>query len=432
MELRGNTCVIGLQWGDEAKGKITDILAEHSDVVVRFLGGSNAGHTVVSGDRTLKLHLIPSGIAHPGTLCVIAGGVVLDAEVLDQELRGLAEAGITYNDRLRISQTAHVVFPYHKLEDQLKDESLGKARIGTTARGIGPCYTDKATRSLAVRVGDLFHGPNIEEQIRRIVDYKNRLFVSMYNSAGVNVDEMVRRAHWYADVLRPFVCDTTELLQDAIGDGKRVLFEGAQGTLLDIDHGTFPYVTSSNASACGVSAGAGVPAKVIKTIVGVAKAYTTRVGSGPFPTEQDNETGNRIRERGNEFGTTTGRPRRCGWFDAFATRYSVRLGGIDKVALMLLDVLSGFEKLRICTGYRLNGDPLRSFPTDAETMARVEPVFEEHPGWSEEIDQVTSYEDLPETARSYVERLEQILGVPIAVVSVGPDRKQTLFRDTLI
>jgi adenylosuccinate synthase len=432
MELRGNTCVIGLQWGDEAKGKMTDLLSECCDVVVRFLGGSNAGHTVVVGDQTFKLHLIPSGIVHPGALCVIAGGVVLDPEVFQEELKDIEAAGLDCTGRLKISQTAHVVFPYHKLEDQLKDDSLGKLKIGTTARGIGPCYTDKASRSLAIRVADLYHPEIIEEKVKRIVAYKNRLFTALYNSAGVSEEEMLRRAKQYAEILKPFVCDTTALLQDAMADGKRLLFEGAQGTLLDIDHGTFPYVTSSNASACGVSAGAGVPAKVIKTFIGVAKAYTTRVGTGPFPTEQDNATGERIRERGNEYGTTTGRPRRCGWFDAFATRYSVRLGGIDKVSVTLLDVLSGFDTLKICTGYTYEGKLLKSFPTDGEVMRRVEPVFEEWPGWQEEIDQVTSFDDLPANAQSYVKRLEELLGVPVAVVSVGPERMQTLFRDDVI
>jgi len=411
MELRGNTCVIGLQWGDEAKGKMTDLLSEHCDVVVRFLGGSNAGHTAVVGDQTFKLHLIPSGIVHPSALCVIAGGVVLDPEVFQDELKDLEAGGLDYAGRLKISQTAHVVFPYHKLEDQLKDDSLGKLKIGTTARGIGPCYTDKASRSLAIRVADLYHGEIIAAKIKRIVAYKNRLFTSLYNSAGVSEEEMLRRAKQYAEILKPFVCDTTDLLQDAMAEGKRLLFEGAQGTLLDVDHGTFPYVTSSNASACGVSAGAGVPAKVIETFVGVAKAYTTRVGTGPFPTEQDNATGERIRERGNEFGTTTGRPRRCGWFDAFATRYSVRLGGIDKVSITLLDVLSGFDTLKVCTGYTYEGKLLKSFPTDGEVMQHVEPVFEEWPGWPEEIDQVTSFDDLPANAQSYVKRLEELLGV---------------------
>ena len=432
MDLRGNTCVIGLQWGDEAKGKITDLLSEHVDIVVRFLGGSNAGHTVVVGKQTFKLHLIPSGIVHPEALCVIAGGVVLDPEVFQSELANLDKVGVSYAGRLKVSQTAHVVFPYHKLEDQCKEDSLGKQKIGTTARGIGPCYTDKAARTLAVRVADLFHPELITEQVKRIVSYKNRLLAAMYNSPGVQEDEMLRKAREYAEILRPFVCDTTALLQDAIDQGRRLLFEGAQGTLLDVDHGTFPYVTSSNASACGVPAGAGVPAKAIATYVGVAKAYTTRVGTGPFPTEQDNQIGSRIRERGCEYGTTTGRPRRCGWFDAFATRYSVRLGGIDKVALMLLDVLSGFQTLKICTGYRYQGQLLKSFPTDGEVMKAVEPVYEEHPGWSEEIDQVKDFADLPKNAQSYVNRLEALLGVPVALVSVGPERTQTLMRDELI
>jgi len=432
MRLKGNTCVIGLQWGDEAKGKIVDLLTEQSDVVVRYLGGSNAGHTVVAGGKTFKLHLIPSGIVHDRALCVIAGGVVLDPEVFEQELRGLEAAGIKVEGRLKVSQTAHVVFPYHKLEEQLKEDSLGRDKIGTTIRGIGPCYTDKASRTLAVRVADLFHGELIEQRVRSIVGYKNRLMLALYNSPGVREDEMVRKALAYAEILRPFVCDTTELLQDAMAEGKRLLFEGAQGTLLDIDHGTFPYVTSSNASACGVSAGSGVPAKAITTFVGVAKSYTTRVGAGPFPTEQDNDIGSRIRERGHEYGTTTGRPRRCGWFDAFATRYSVRLCGVDKVALMLLDVLSGFETLKVCTGYRVGGRPLRSFPTDGEVMKEVTAEYEELPGWPDEITDVRRFDKLPEAAQRYVRRLEELLGVPVVLVSVGPDREQTLFREDLI
>ena len=432
MKLRGNTLVIGLQWGDEAKGKITDILSEQADVVVRFLGGSNAGHTVVTGGQTFKLHLIPSGIIHPNVLCVIAGGVVLDPEVFELELNDLTAGHIKFDGRLKISQTAHVVFPYHKLEDQLKENSLGDGKIGTTARGIGPCYTDKAARTQAIRVADLFHIEQLDAKVRDIVNYKNRLFLALYNSPGVNADEMVRKARRYGEILRPFVCDTTELLQDAMAADKRLVFEGAQGTLLDVDHGTFPFVTSSNASACGVSAGSGVPAKAIRTFLGVAKAYTTRVGTGPCPTEQTNDVGNRLRERGHEYGTTTGRPRRCGWFDAFATRYSVRLGGVDKVALMLLDVLSGFDKLLICTGYRYRGQMLRSFPTDGEVMKEVEPVYEEHPGWAEEIDQVKTFDQLPANAQSYVRRLEQLIEAPVAIVSVGPDRRQTLMREDTI
>lgn len=430
--LSGNTCVIGLQWGDEAKGKITDLLSEQADIVVRFLGGANAGHTVVANGQKFKLHLIPSGIVHQQVLCVIAGGVVLDPEIFQTELDALQGTGVTPDGRLKISQTAHVVFPWHKHEDQLKENSLGDSKIGTTVRGIGPCYADKAGRSQAVRVADLFHDDAIEQQVRDIVRFKNRLFQALYDDKGLNADEMVAKARQYAEILRPFVCDTTELLQDALANGRRLLFEGAQGTLLDIDHGTFPYVTSSNASACGVSAGAGVPAKAISTYVGVCKAYTTRVGTGPFPTEQDNPDGDRIRKRGNEYGTTTGRPRRCGWFDAFATAYSVKLCGVDKVALMLLDVLSGFEKLKICTGYKHKGKLLKSFPTDCRVMTEVEPVFEEHDGWAEEIDGVKRFDDLPANAKKYVARLEELLAAPVAIVSVGPDRQQTLIRQAEI
>jgi len=338
-----NTCVVGLQWGDEGKGKVVDILAEHSELVVRYGGGSNAGHTVVIGDSRFALHLLPSGSIRPGVSCVIGNAVVVDPEVLIGEIDGLAERGIALADRLFISENAHVVLDYHKREDQLREESLGKQKLGTTIRGIGPCYADKVGRSYAVRMGDFRDVDRLAEKLQYIVDYKNKLFAALYEAEPIAAEGLVEKCRLYAERLVPFTTDTTELLHEAIGAGRSVLFEGAQGALLDLDHGTFPYVTSSNSSSLGLPAGCGVPARMVEKYIGVVKAYTTRVGAGPFPTEQDNEIGQYIRDKGNEYGTTTGRPRRCGWFDAVAVAYGVKIGSIDSLALMHLDTLAGLE-----------------------------------------------------------------------------------------
>jgi len=423
-----NSCVIGLQWGDEGKGKVVDILAEHSDIVVRYGGGANAGHTVIVGDDRFALHLLPSGSVRPNTTCVIANAVVVDPEVLIKGIRTLAQKGISMAGRLLISENAHVVLDYHKKEDQLREESLGKNKLGTTARGIGPCYADKVGRSYTVRIGDFRDLKTLKNKLRTIVEYKNKIFAALYNTDPVSADDIFEKCTSYAEVLLPFMTDTTEFLHKSIADGKSVLFEGAQGTLLDIDHGTFPFVTSSNSSPLGMPAGCGVPAKMVDKFIGVAKAYTTRVGAGPFPTEQDNDIGQYIRDKGHEYGTTTGRPRRCGWFDAVAVSYSVTIGAVDSVALMHLDTLSGLEELKICRAYQINGREKTFFPANTARLAQAGPVYETVPGWSQEITDVNDFNDLPENAQNYVCRLEELTKKPITMIGVGPKRSQIIAR----
>jgi adenylosuccinate synthase len=416
------TCVVGLQWGDEAKGKLVDILTERHEIVVRYAGGANAGHTVVSNGQTWKLSLIPSGILRDGVRCVVTGGVVLDPAAVIKEIDGLESRGVTIAGKLLVSDRAHVVFPWHVAEDKLLDGSLsGGEPIGTTGRGIGPCYRDKVGRSLAIRLGDLYR-PEFRGQLDHIAGLKTKLLGTAFDAAAIH-----GQYREYAERLRPFVCDTTAYLLDAVEAGRNVLFEGAQGALLDVDHGTYPFVTSSNSSGVGVSNGSGVPGRWIERVIGVVKAYSTRVGGGPMPTEQDNATGRRIRDRGNEYGTVTRRPRRCGWFDAVAARYSARLSGVDELAVMLLDVLSGFDELAICSAYMVDGRRVSQFPGHVDDLKRAEPVYETLPGWREELTGVRRYDDLPENARRYLARIGELLGRPVTVVSVGPDRDQTIF-----
>ena len=423
-----NYCVVGLQWGDEGKGKVVDILAENSDIVVRYGGGANAGHTVIVGDSRFALHLLPSGCVRPNTICVIANGVVVDPDVLLKGIGTLAEKNILLDDRLMISENAHVVLDYHKQEDQLREESLAKNKIGTTIRGIGPCYSDKVGRSYTVRMGDLRDLKALEAKLQTIVEYKNKIFSALYNSKSIGADEILEKCKIYAERLLPFTTDTTEFLHKSIASGKSILFEGAQGSLLDLDHGTFPYVTSSNSSSLGMSAGCGVPAKFIDKFIGVIKAYTTRVGAGPFPAEQDNETGQYIRDKGNEYGTTTGRPRRCGWFDSVAVAYGVTIGAIDEVALMHLDTLSGLKELKICRAYEINGKETTFFPANVARLSLAKPVYETLPGWSEELTEAGDFKDLPQNAQNYVRKVEEHIGKPITFVGVGPKRSQTIFR----
>jgi adenylosuccinate synthase len=423
-----NSCVVGLQWGDEGKGKVVDILAAKSDIVVRYAGGANAGHTVVVGDSKFALHIMPSGAIREGVTCVIANAVVMDPEVLKGEIEGLAERGIDLTKRLVISDNAHVVLEYHKTEDRLREEALGKKKIGTTIRGIGPCYADKVGRSYAIRMGDFRNMDRLIENLKRIVDYKNRLFKGLYGAEPISVDPIIEQCKIHAEALCPYVTDTTEYLHNAIDAGKAILFEGAQGTLLDLDHGTFPYVTSSNSSLLGMPSGCGVSAKLVDRSIGIAKAYTTRVGAGPFPTEQDNEIGNRIRERGHEYGTTTGRPRRCGWMDAVAVRYSAKIGHIDEIAMMHLDTLAGFKELKICKAYRIEGKETNFFPANIDRLALVEPIYDTVPGWDGDLSKVSRFEDLPATAQAYVGRIEEITGKPITVIGVGPKRSETIVR----
>lgn len=424
------TSVIGLQWGDEAKGKIVDLLTEQHDIVVRYQGGANAGHTVVRDGQTFKLSLIPSGIFRPEVQCVIAGGVVLNPASLLGEIDGLLARGVKLDKNLILSDRAHVIFPWHFEEDRLLDKQCtsGEA-IGTTMRGIGPCYRDKVGRSLAIRLGDMYR-PDFRSRVQSITDVKNEMFRGLgAEVAELDAQKIFDEYHGYAQRLSPHVADTTAYLLDAVEADKRVLFEGAQGALLDIDHGTFPFVTSSNSSGVGVSAGSGVPGRYITKVIGIVKAYTTRVGGGPFPTEQDNETGEHIRQRGNEYGTVTKRPRRCGWFDAVAARYTARLSGVDVLSVMLLDVLSDLPELKICTAYELDGQRITDFPSHVDDLRRVVPVYETLPGWQQAITDVRRIADLPVNARKYLDRLSEILRRPVEIVSVGPDRQQTMFRE---
>ncbi|HOB75782.1 MAG TPA: adenylosuccinate synthase [Phycisphaerae bacterium] len=425
----GHTCVIGLHWGDEGKGKIVDLLTEHFDIVVRYNGGGNAGHTVQIDGQKFALHLLPVGVLSPGKTAVIGPGIALDLPRMLEELDALAARGITVGDRLRISDRAHLVMPYHKKQDTLSEAALGNSKIGTTARGIGPCYADKMLRASAIRVGDLFNPEALAEKVNRIVRQKNIIFKALYNNEEpLDAAAILAEYRGYAEKIRPNVCDTTQYLHDAIQAGKKLLFEGANGTLLDIDHGTFPYVTSSATGPVGIPAGAGVPPSTLKTCIGVTKGYTTRVGAGPFPSELKDEIGQYIRDRGHEYGTTTGRPRRCGWFDAVAGRYSVRLGGISQLAVMHLDTLTGLERIGICTGYRTPDGPLPGFISDSALLQKAEPVIEYLPGWKENLREVRTIDQLPRQARDYLDRIESLMGVPVTIVSVGPDRSQTLFR----
>lgn len=427
------TCVVGLQWGDEAKGKIVDLLTEQHDFVVRYNGGANAGHTVVSGDRTFKLSLLPTGTLRPQVRSVIANGVVVDPVQFLKEVKSLRDGGITVGDNLLVSDHAHVIFPYHveeeKTSEQNADGSNADASIGTTGRGIGPCYQDKAGRVCAVRVGELLHADHLRQRLRQIVARKNTILKALSPRARMfDADALADEYLGYGEKLRPHVTDTTLLLHNAIRAGQRILFEAAQGSLLDVDHGTYPFVTSSNSSVAGVWTGSGVPSRYLKRVIGILKAYTTRVGKGPFPTELDNALGEQIRVKGREFGTVTGRPRRVGWFDAVAARYTAALAGADELSVMLLDVLSGLEEVCICTAYEVEGtgEKLEHFPGDAFVLEKCRPVYERLPGWKQELGNARKPADLPAAARQYVDRLSELLELPVSVVSVGPDREQTI------
>ncbi len=425
------TCVIGLQWGDEAKGKIVDLLTDRHDIVVRYQGGSNAGHTVVTGGQTYKLSLIPSGILRPHVTCVVTGGVVLNPASFLGEIDGLTSRGIRVAENLLVSDRAHVIFPWHVEEDRLTESrKTGQEAIGTTQRGIGPCYRDKYGRTDAIRLGDLYR-PHFAERVAQVAAQKNQLMQVFASGAPPTFDAQQICAEYlgYAERLRPHIVDTTTYLHDALESGKRVLFEGAQGALLDVDHGTYPYVTSSNSSGVGIPAGSGVPGRYQNQIIGIVKAYSTRVGGGPFPTELDNETGQRIRDRGNEYGTVTKRPRRCGWFDAVAVRYTTRLSGVDTLAVMLLDVLSGFDELQICTAYEIDGRRTTVFPSHVDDLRIAKPIYESMPGWNEEIVEAKNLSELPGNALRYLTRLSELIGRPVGIVSVGPDRAQTIMAE---
>ncbi|MCU9613464.1 adenylosuccinate synthase [Caldibacillus lycopersici] len=415
--------VVGSQWGDEGKGKITDYLSENAEVVARYQGGNNAGHTIKFNGETFKLHLIPSGIFYKEKICVIGNGMVIDPKALVEELKYLHDRNVT-TDNLKISNRAHVILPYHLRLDELEEESKGVNKIGTTKKGIGPAYMDKAAR-IGIRIADLLDEESFKEKLERNLIEKNRLFEKIYETNGFTIAEIFEEYYAYGQQIKQYVCDTSVVLNDALDDGRRVLFEGAQGVMLDIDQGTYPFVTSSNPVAGGVTIGSGVGPTKIDHVVGVAKAYTTRVGDGPFPTELNDEIGNQIREVGREYGTTTGRPRRVGWFDSVVVRHARRVSGLTDLSLNSVDVLTGIETVKICVAYQYNGEIINEFPASLKMLAQCEPVYEELPGWNEDITNCKSLDELPENARHYIERVSQLTGIPLSIFSVGPDRTQT-------
>jgi adenylosuccinate synthase len=418
------TILVGTQWGDEGKGKATDLLADHMDYVVRYQGGNNAGHTVRAGGHTLKLHLIPSGILYEGITSVIADGVVVDPGVLLEEMDELATRGID-TSRLLVSSNAHLIMPYHLELDRVTERYLGKLQLGTTKRGIGPAYADKAAR-IGLRIQDLTDEKIFRQKLEVVLKEKNAILSRVYNRLPLDADEIVKDYMGYGERLAPHIGDTSSVLYGALRQEKRVLLEGAQGTLLDLDHGTYPFVTSSNPVAGGALVGAGLGPKEVDRVIGVTKAYVTRVGAGPFPTEETGAAGERMQERGQEFGTTTGRRRRCGWFDAVLARYAARVNGLTELFLTKLDVLTGLDRMRVCVAYRYEGRLYEDFPPHQTIVHKAEPVYEDLEGWTEDLEAVRGYGDLPPAARKYVERIADLGGVPVRHVSVGPHRDQTV------
>ena len=420
-------CVVGAQWGDEAKARVVDVEAERAEVVVRSQGGANAGHTVVVGEEKFILHLLPCGVLHPGKMNVMGNGMVIDPAYLMEEMAGLVKRGVKLEGNLLISDRAHVVMPYHKVMDQLAEKRASGAKIGTTGRGIGPCYADKMAR-VGFRVADLYDEEVFRARLRRVLVEKNLLLTQLYGAEPMREETIWEEYRGYAEKMKPLVAETQTYLVRALKQGKRVLFEGAQGALLDIDHGTYPFVTSSNASVFGVAAGSGVPPRYINEVIGVTKAYTTRVGEGPFPTELEGELGEHLRERGAEFGATTGRPRRCGWLDAVACRYVSELNGFDSLAITKLDVLSGQKVVKVCVGYEHKGKRIERFPSELGILEQCKPVYEDHRGWTEDVTGARRFEELPKAARDYVSEMERLLGAPARMVSVGPEREQVIIR----
>ncbi len=421
-----NIVILGAQWGDEGKGKVIDIFSKKSDYVVRYQGGNNAGHTVVIGDDEFVLHLIPSGILHKRKICVIGNGVVVDPKALFDEIKMLEARGIGVEGRLFISENAHVIFPYHKRLDEIKEEKRGK--IGTTKKGIGPCYADKASRS-GIRVADLLDEAVLKEKLSAALEEKNAILDKIYGVKGFSFDELCGEYLNYAKSIKKYVCNTAVMLNDAIRKKKKIIFEGAQGTLLDLDHGTYPFVTSSNSTAGGAATGTGVGPTMIDKVIGVVKAYTTRVGEGPFPTEFTSQLMARIRKKGKEFGATTGRPRRCGWFDSVIVKHSIMVNGIDEIVVTKLDVLDDLDSIKICVSYKFEGKIYKDFPTNIRVLAGCEPVYEELPGWKTDTTRVTSYPKLPKNAKNYLKRIQALLKTRIVLVSVGSERKQTFSKD---
>ena len=418
------TVLVGSQWGDEGKGKIVDILSEKYDFVTRFQGGANAGHTVEIGEKKYILHLIPSGILRKEVKCVIGNGVVIDPKALLEEIKLLNENGISVKGRLFISHNAHLIMPYHKLLDSINES--GKNKIGTTGRGIGPCYIDKFDRK-GIRIVDLLNKDVLEEKIRKNLEEKNVLLKKIHKHEGLDVNEIINDYLKFDKEIDQYITDVPSLLNNAITEGKTILLEGAQGALLDVDHGTYPYVTSSSPTTGGACTGTGIPPNKITDVIGIVKAYTTRVGHGPFPTELTDDEGNKLRKIGAEFGATTGRPRRCGWFDAFLVRYSAMINGINSAAVTKLDVLSDFDKIKVCIGYKLDGKMIKTFPSDVDRLGKVEPIYEQVDGWNEDISECKSYKELPQKTKEYLDFIAEKSNIKVAIISVGPKRKQTFF-----
>jgi adenylosuccinate synthase len=422
--------LLGAQWGDEGKGKATDLLGDRVDYVVRYQGGNNAGHTVVIGDQKYALHLLPSGILSPNVIPVIGNGVVMDPAVLLEEIKGLNERGIN-TSKLKISSNTHLITPYHRTTDKVSERFLGKSKIGTTGRGIGPAYADKINR-IGIRVQDLFDQSILKQKIEAALHDKNQILVKVFNRKGITVEEVISKYLEYAEILKPYVTDTSLLLDQALQQGKVVLLEGSQGTLLDVDHGTYPFVTSSNPTAGGASTGSGIGPTKITRVIGILKAYTTRVGSGPFPTELFDEDGEALRKIGGEVGVTTGRNRRCGWFDAPIARYAVRVNGLTDFFLTKLDVLTGWEKIPVCVAYEIDGKRVEELPASQSDFHHAKPIYEYLPGWKENISKARSVADLPENTREYVKFLEKISGARMSAIGVGPGRDETIVVRDLI
>jgi adenylosuccinate synthase len=424
--------VVGSQWGDEGKGKITDLLSEEADIIVRYQGGCNAGHTVVIGDKQFIFHLIPSGILHQGKKCLIGNGVVVDPESLLQEMENLRKEGVEIDGKLFIDPKTHIVLPYHKTLDELKERKRGKDKLGTTKRGIGPAYIDKIART-GIRMVDLIDEKSLSKKLEINWKEKNEIFNKLYGFKMSNQEKinLIKKYQEYGQLLKKYLMDVSLYLNQAIKEDKKILFEGAQGTLLDVDHGTFPYVTSSHPIAGGACVGTGVGPTKIDKVIGITKAYTTRVGRGPLPTEMQGEMEEYIRQKGREFGATTGRPRRCGWFDAVVVNYAVRINGMDSIALTKIDVLSDLDKIKICTSYKSDGKLIKEFPASLETLQKCIPVYEEMKGWKKDISQVTNYEDLPEQLKAYIHRIEELIKIKMVILSVGPQRSQTIIREKI-
>lgn len=417
------TVIVGSQWGDEGKGKVVDILSERYDIVVRYQGGANAGHTVLVGDKQYILHLIPSGILRENVKCVIGNGVVIDPKALLDEISILENLGINIKGRLFISQNAHLIMPYHKLLDSISES--GSSKIGTTGRGIGPCYIDKYARK-GIKIVDLLDKSVLEEKIKLNIEEKNNLLRKVYNHEEINVNEIIKEYIEFDKAIDQYITDVPLFLNNAIEEGKSVLLEGAQGTLLDVDHGTYPFVTSSNPTSGGACTGSGIPPTKIDSVIGIVKAYTTRVGLGPFPTELTDKEGDKLREVGAEYGATTGRPRRCGWFDAFLVNYSRMINGIERAAITKLDVLSNLDEIKVCVAYEINGKKLKSYPTEVNQLLLVKPVYETLPSWKTDISKIKYYDDLPTEAKDYLTFIAQQSGFEISMISVGPQRQQTI------